>query len=225
MWWAIPPWPAASLSPAAAPRGSLKHLSFVSFSSSLSVRHLFVLLNSSYLTVLLAVVARCESFIAGWGLDHMLQRAEAYSKAGADAILCHSKRSNPSEIQAFMKAWKERGNKTPVVIVPTKYYTTPTKDFQDWGVSLVIWANHNLRCIPEISYCLLVDTASHSLISHPNEHRASVQAMQQTCKQIHQDQSLVNVESKIVPVNEVFRLQNNAELKEAETAYLPKKGK
>jgi phosphoenolpyruvate phosphomutase len=90
-------------------------------------------------------VARCESFIAGWGLDHMMQRAEAYSKAGADAILCHSKRSDSSEIQAFMKAWKEHGNKTPVVIVPTKYYTTPSKDFQDWGVSMVIWANHNLR--------------------------------------------------------------------------------
>lgn len=146
-----------------------------------------------------SVVARCESFIAGWGLDHMMQRAEAYSKAGADAILCHSKRSDSSEIQAFMKAWKERGNKTPVVIVPTKYYTTPSKDFQDWGVSLVIWANHNLR--------------------------ASVAAMQQTCKQIYADQSLINVEGKIAPVNEVFRLQNNAELKEAEKKYLPKKDK
>jgi phosphoenolpyruvate phosphomutase len=145
-----------------------------------------------------SVVARCESFIAGWGLDHMLQRAEAYSKAGADAILCHSKRSDSSEIQAFMKAWKERGNKTPVVIVPTKYYTTPTKDFKEWGVSLVIWANHNLR--------------------------ASVSAMQQTCKQIYQDSSLINVEGKIAPVNEIFRLQNNAELKEAEKKYLPKKG-
>jgi phosphoenolpyruvate phosphomutase len=49
--------------------------------------------------------------------------------------------------------------------------------------------------------------------------------MQQTSKQIFQDQSLVNVEGKIAPVNEVFRLQNNAELKEAEKKYLPKKGK
>lgn len=37
------------------------------------------------------VVARLEAFITGHGLDEALKRAEAYHKAGADAILCHSK--------------------------------------------------------------------------------------------------------------------------------------
>ncbi len=105
----------------------------------------------------------------------------------------HSKKSNPSDIEAFMKAWKNQG---PVVIVPTKYYKTPTKDFQDMGVSMVIWANHNLR--------------------------ASVQAMQETTRQIFKDQSLINVEEKIVSVKEVFRLQNDKELSDAEKKYLPK---
>lgn len=59
----------------------------------------------------------------------------------------------------------------PVVIVPTKYYKTPTDHFRDMGVSMVIWANHNLR--------------------------ASVSAIQQTTKQIYDDQSLVNVEDKV----------------------------
>jgi len=41
-----------------------------------------------------------------------------------------------------MKEWK---NRHPVVIVPTKYYKTPTDEFRKWGVNLIIWANHNLR--------------------------------------------------------------------------------
>lgn len=56
------------------------------------------------------VVARVEAFIAGWGLDEALKRAEAYRNAGADAILMHSKKSDPSDIEAFMKAWKNQVN-------------------------------------------------------------------------------------------------------------------
>ncbi len=138
------------------------------------------------------VVARVEAFIAGWNCDEALRRAEAYRNAGADAILMHSKKSDPSDIEAFMKAWKNQG---PVIIVPTNYYKTPSKHFEEMGVSMVIWANHNLR--------------------------ASVQAMQETSKKIFEDQSLVNVEKKIVSVKEVFRLQNDKELSQAEKKYLP----
>jgi phosphoenolpyruvate phosphomutase len=56
------------------------------------------------------VVARVEAFIAGWSLDEALRRAEAYRNAGADAILMHSKKDNPSDIEAFMKAWKNQVN-------------------------------------------------------------------------------------------------------------------
>jgi len=41
------------------------------------------------------ILARVEAFIAGWGLDEALRRAEAYHAAGADAILIHSKHSQP----------------------------------------------------------------------------------------------------------------------------------
>jgi len=140
------------------------------------------------------VVARVEAFIAGWGLEEALKRAEAYRQAGADAILIHSKKSDPSEIASFMNEWKGRH---PVLIVPTKYYTTPTLTFQQWGINTVIWANHNMR--------------------------ASVKAMQDTSKRIFQDQSLVNIEKQVATVNEVFRLQNMQELKEADAKYLPKK--
>lgn len=140
------------------------------------------------------VVARVEAFIAGWGLDEALRRAEAYRNAGADAILMHSKKSDPSDIEAFMKAWNNQG---PVVIVPTKYYKTPTDLFREMGVSMVIWANHNVR--------------------------AAVQAMQDVTNTIYREQSLMSVEPKIVSVKEIFRLQNDAELVEAENKYLPRK--
>ena len=54
------------------------------------------------------MVARVEAFIAGWGLDEALKRADAYSDAGADAILMHSKRGDVAEIEQFMKAFKKQ---------------------------------------------------------------------------------------------------------------------
>ena len=41
------------------------------------------------------IVARIESFILGKELNDALKRAVAYSKAGADAILIHSKKKKP----------------------------------------------------------------------------------------------------------------------------------
>jgi phosphoenolpyruvate phosphomutase len=143
-----------------------------------------------------SIVARVEAFIAGWGVKEALRRAEAYRKAGADAILVHSKRSDCLDIESFMKEW---GDRHPIVIVPTKYYSTPTDHFRDLGISLVIWANHNIR--------------------------SSIKAIQQTSKQIYEDQSLYKVEPEIVPVKEIFRLQGADELIEAEKKYLPSYGK
>jgi phosphoenolpyruvate phosphomutase len=54
------------------------------------------------------IIARVEAFIAGWGLQAALERANAYYEAGADAVLIHSKRSKPDEIIAFMKEWENR---------------------------------------------------------------------------------------------------------------------
>lgn len=142
-----------------------------------------------------SIIARVEALIAGWGLEEALKRAEAYRLAGADAILMHSKISKPDEIFAFMNAWGlERAKKCPVVIVPTKYYATPTEQFRQHNISLVIWANHLMR--------------------------TSLTAMQKTAKTIFDEQSLMNVEDKVAPLTEVFRLQNDKELAEAEALYL-----
>jgi len=142
------------------------------------------------------IVARIEAFIAGWGLREALKRAEAYHEAGADALLIHSKLSHPSEIFAFMKEWDQR---CPIVIVPTKYYSTPTDAFRQHNISIVIWANHLMR--------------------------AAIHKIQEVARQIHKEENLLSVEDKIVPVSEIFRLQGDEELKEAEKQYLKSKGK
>lgn len=138
------------------------------------------------------VVARVEAFIAGFGLEETLIRAQAYERAGADAILIHSKRSDPSEIQSFMNEWT---SDTPIIIVPTKYYSTPTSLFKELGISTIIWANHNLR--------------------------ASIDAMQRISQTIFHNENLLAVEGNVATVEEVFRLQQVEELTTAEAKYLP----
>ena len=139
-----------------------------------------------------SVVARLESFITGWGLESALERAINYSNAGADAILVHSKIDNYSEIQSFVDAWKED---CPLIIVPTKYYTTPASEFKKSSISMVIWANHMLR--------------------------TSITAMQSSAKTIYEEESLINIENKVASVKEIFRLQNADEIKQADAKYLP----
>jgi phosphoenolpyruvate phosphomutase len=138
-----------------------------------------------------SIVARVEALIAGWGMDEALRRAEAYRRAGADAILIHSKLSKPDEIVSFAREWAGRA---PLVIVPTRYYSTPTEVFREAGISVVIWANHMIR--------------------------AAASAMQSIAQEVHASQTLVNVEDRIVPVNEIFRLQDADEYSAAERLYL-----
>jgi phosphoenolpyruvate phosphomutase len=141
------------------------------------------------------IVARVEALIAGWGMDEALRRAEAYRLAGADAILIHSKLSKPDEILTFAREW---GRRSPLVIVPTKYYSTPTDVFRKAGISTVIWANHSIR--------------------------AATAAMQIVAKEIYTTQTLVNVEDRIASVNEIFRLQDADEYSAAERLYLAASG-
>jgi phosphoenolpyruvate phosphomutase len=138
-----------------------------------------------------SIVARVEALIAGWGMEEALRRAEAYRRAGADAILIHSKLSKPDEILTFAKEWAGRG---PLVIVPTKYYSTPTDVFRGAGISTVIWANHLIR--------------------------SAAAAMQGVAREIFEAETLVNIEDRIATVDEIFRLQNADEYTAAERVYL-----
>ncbi len=139
------------------------------------------------------VIARLEAFIAGWGLQEALLRAHAYADSGADVILCHSKRKDSEEILSFIKHWDR--DETPVIIVPTKYPTEPISKFVEHGIYNFIFANHTLRTV--------------------------ITAVQKNLKKLRETQDLMSIEDEIVPVSEIFRIQDAQELKGAEKVYLP----
>jgi phosphoenolpyruvate phosphomutase len=140
----------------------------------------------------LVLVARIEALIAGHGMEEALARAHAYAEAGADAILIHSRKSVADEILSFAALWQ---NRLPVVIVPTKYYRTPTSEYRDANISTVIWANHAMR--------------------------AAVAGMRDICGRIIAEESIAGIESQVAGLDEVFGLLHYDELAASEERYLP----
>ena len=91
------------------------------------------------------IAARIESLILNKGIEDALKRAKAYSRAGADAILIHSKQKNPDEIFKFSKEFKKSEYVKPLIAVPSSYSKTHEKDLIKHGFKIVIYANHPLR--------------------------------------------------------------------------------
>lgn len=124
------------------------------------------------------VIARTEALVAGWGLEEALKRADAYVQAGADAILVHSKAKDPSEIYKFCEQWQR---KAPLVIVPTTYPMITEQEMLDWGIKLVIYANHGLR--------------------------AAVKAMDNALNTISRDHGTHHLTATIAPMELVFEIR------------------
>lgn len=101
------------------------------------------------------IIARIESFILGKDLNDAIKRAEAYSKAGADAILIHSKEKKPDQIFKFAKKFIKSNFYKPMVCVPSSYSHVHEKDLIKHGFKIVIYANHLMRS----SYPSMVNTA------------------------------------------------------------------
>ena len=129
------------------------------------------------------VVARIESFILGKGLHDALKRAEIYSKAGADAILIHSKEKTPAEIFSFAREFRKSKNFIPLVSVPSTYSKVYEKDLIRNGFKLVIYANQLLR--------------------------AAYPAMQFTARKILENSRAFEIEKKIIPIKEIINLIKN----------------
>ena len=126
------------------------------------------------------VIARIESFIVGKGLEDALHRAEIYSKAGADAILIHSKEKTPAEIFSFAKEFRKSKSFIPLVSVPSTYSKVYEKDLIKNGFKLVIYANQLLR--------------------------AAYPAMQSAAQTILKNKRAFEVDKKIIPIKEIINL-------------------
>jgi phosphoenolpyruvate phosphomutase len=133
------------------------------------------------------LIARTEALIAGLGMKEAIQRAKAYEKAGADAILIHSKKNTPQEVFEFADNW---GGSLPLVIVPTSYPSVKLDDLKKHKIKMIIYANQTLR-------------AAHA-------------AMNQILEKIKNSESLSSVNEDISLMEEIFKLQKMYELKNEE---------
>ena len=91
------------------------------------------------------ICARIESLILEQGMEDALARGFAYSAAGADAIMIHSRKKDPTEIFEFVARFREKNTTTPIVVVPTSFNTVTEQEFKDRGVNVVIYANQLTR--------------------------------------------------------------------------------
>lgn len=91
------------------------------------------------------ICARIESLILERGMDDALERAEAFVRAGADAIMIHSRRREPDEIFCFMELFRQKDRHTPLVLVPTSFHSVTEEEFKKRGANVVIYANQLIR--------------------------------------------------------------------------------
>ncbi len=126
------------------------------------------------------IVARIESLIFKKGMKDAIKRAEAYSDAGSNLILIHSKNKSPNEIIEFSKKFKRSKYYKPIIAVPSTYSSTREDILIKSGIKIVIYANHMLRA----SYPAMVDVAKKILLN-----RRSKEA-----------------ESKIISINKILNL-------------------
>lgn len=126
------------------------------------------------------IVARIESLILETGLEDALKRARAYIEAGVDAIMIHSKSSEPAEVLAFCREYGRFQNRVPLVAVPTTYCRITEQELSEAGVNVVIYANHLLR--------------------------SAYPAMLQTARGILEHGRAYEVEQGLMPIKEILNL-------------------
>ena len=133
------------------------------------------------------IIARVEALIAGLGVSEAKKKADAYEKAGADAILIHSKKNTPDEIFEFCETWD---GKIPIIAIPTSYPNVTLDELQNHKVKMVIYANQSLR------------------VSH--------WAMVEYLSKLSTAKNLSDVETKMTTMEDIFHLQEMYEIKKQE---------
>lgn len=91
------------------------------------------------------IIARIESLILERGMEDALRRAYAYRDAGADGIMIHSRKVDPTEILTFCDMFRAQDKDTPIVVVPTSFHSITEMELAAHGVNIVIYANQLMR--------------------------------------------------------------------------------
>ncbi len=132
------------------------------------------------------IIARIEALISGLGMQEALKRADAYEKAGADAILIHSKQKTPDEIFEFTENWK---GSIPIVAIPTTYDSVKISDLYKNKIKMVIYANQTLRTAYTAMEKLLKEMITVEKISDVKQEISSM-------KQIFELQEMYDIKTK-----------------------------
>jgi phosphoenolpyruvate phosphomutase len=91
------------------------------------------------------IIARIESLILEKGMEDALARAFAFTKAGADGIMIHSRKKDPAEIFEFVEKFRAVDKASVLVVVPTSYNEVTEEELKQKGVNVVIYANQLTR--------------------------------------------------------------------------------
>ena len=126
------------------------------------------------------ICARIESLILEKGMEDALERAFAFVSAGADAIMIHSRKKEPDEIEEFLEKFREKDSITPVVLVPTSFNSVKEVEWKSRGANIIIYANQLMR--------------------------AEVPAMQKVAETILENHRSEECESMLMPFKDIIRL-------------------
>lgn len=126
------------------------------------------------------ICARIESLILERGMEDALNRAAAFVAAGADAIMIHSRREDPGEIQEFLEKFRSEDRATPVVLAPTSFNSVTEEEWKERGANVIIYANQLMR--------------------------AEVPAMQRAAEMILEKHRAKECDAMLMPFKDIIRL-------------------
>ena len=126
------------------------------------------------------ICARIESLILEQGMEDAITRAFAFVNAGADAIMIHSRKKDPSEVQEFIRRFRKKDKLTPIVLVPTSFNTVKEEEWKERGANIIIYANQLMR--------------------------AEVPAMQKAAETILENHRAEECDAMLMPFKDIIRL-------------------
>lgn len=126
------------------------------------------------------LIARIESLILEQGMEDALNRAFTFVKAGADGIMIHSRKKEPSEIFEFCERFRRADSRTPLVVVPTSFNMVTEEEWAERNVNIVIYANQLTR--------------------------SAFPAMENVAKTILKNRRALEADEMCMPFNDIIRL-------------------
>ena len=126
------------------------------------------------------IIARIESLILERGMEDALNRAAAYTMAGADGIMIHSRKKVPDEILEFCDRFRKEDKSTPIVVVPSSFNSVTEEELIQHGVNIVIYANQLTR--------------------------AAFPAMKNAAESILKNHRALEIDGKLLPIHDIISL-------------------